>query len=81
MRVGRVTKEGSGPAGGKNEQSGLSREDGEQHPDWVGYNFWEAWWEQGGAGFSEPCKSFSSEIPCKCMRYVWHMVRNLTDHR
>lgn len=29
-------------------KSGLSREDGEQHPDWVGHGSWESWWEQGG---------------------------------
>lgn len=38
---GRVRREGSGPSGGRNEQSGLSREDGEQHPDWLGHDFWE----------------------------------------
>lgn len=35
MRMGRASREGSAPSGGRNEESGLSREDGEQHPDWV----------------------------------------------
>lgn len=73
-------QDGSGRSGGRNEQGGMSREDGEQPPQWVGHGFWESWWEQGGAGFTKPCKPSSGETPHKQMRYVWHVVRNLSGH-
>lgn len=77
---GAVSKQGSGRSRVRNVQGGLSREDGEQPHGWVEHSFWERYWEQGGAGFTELCKTSSSETPHKHMRYVWHVVRNLSDH-